>query len=57
MSAGKEANNAFLGNPRFCSWGLTVDRIMDNHSGSHLDEEEGRWGAMERTREKKKGYF
>lgn len=41
MSAGKEANNAFLGNSRFCSLGLIVDRIMANQSSSHLDEEEG----------------
>lgn len=56
MSAGKEANNAFLGNPIFCSLGLIVDRITDNQSSSHLDEEGGRWGAMDRTGGKK-GYF
>lgn len=57
MSAGKDANNAFLGNPIFRSLGLIVDRITDNQSSSHLDEEGGRWGAMDRTRGKKKGYF
>lgn len=41
MSAGKQANNAFPGNSRFCSLGLIVDRIMANQSSSHLDEEGG----------------
>lgn len=57
MSAGKVANNAFLGNPRFSSLGLIVDRIMDNQRSSHLDEDDRKeWrGAMARTRKKK--YF
>lgn len=53
MSAGKEANNVFLGNPIFCSLGLIVDRITDNQSSSHLGEEGGRRGAIDRTGEKK----
>lgn len=57
MSAGKEANNAFLGNPIFHSLGLIVDRITDNQSSSHLDKKGGRWGAMDRTRGKKKDTF
>lgn len=57
MSAGKEANNAFLGNPIFRSLGLIVDRITDNQSSRHLDEKGGRWGAMDRTRGEKKDTF
>ena len=52
MSAGKEANNAFLGNSGFCSLGLIVDRIMDNQSHSHLDEDEG-GGACGENKETK----
>ena len=55
MSAGKVANNAFLGNPRFSSLGLIVDQIMDNQRSSHLDEDDRKeWrGAMARTKKKK----
>lgn len=53
MSAGKEANNAFLGNSRFCSLGLIVDRIMANQSNSHLDEEGG-GGPTDRKRNKRR---
>lgn len=50
MSAGKMANNAFLGDSRFCPLGLIVDRIMDNQESSHLDEEEGGLVVKDRTR-------
>lgn len=48
MSAGKETNNAFLGNSRFCSLGLIVDQIMANQSNSHLDEEGGEGPTIEK---------